>query len=511
MQKILYIPIDTTIKNTVECIQLVKRGDTLILQIKVFNNAVLAELTGQDIDLILKKSDGTLIEKTITSVSNGVITATLDVQATNVVGLVNGEVQIYTSNTLASTNTFTFNVDASLADDVLAKSQDDIEVLADLKNTISQGNSAIDKYKTNVEAIAGTAGAVEALAGIKNYIDTNLSELESENAKAAINIENESTQNTQATKNITDLTAVNTTASQLKSDLDTDITTGNTLKSGLENDITTGNTLKGNLETDFVTGNQLKSDLDSRNSTGNALKTNLDAANTQAEANIDALNKLGDVTTIAQDVTNLKTEVENARGSEVNLDTRLDKIDTNIVDNSNKIGDLTGNGITEANLALAIKNDRASLSEKTQQIADLNANKIDKTSIINNLATTEEGFVLDARQGKILANKLQKEITLSTVVNVTGTYNNDSQYNCRAFTNGNNVSVQGMMYCNTTPSSSIQLLGALPIPKYYGWRKIFGYDNSQNFNVYIKPDGTLWGQPPVTGTYILDFSYILTD
>lgn len=343
MQKILYIPIDITLDNPVECKKLIKRGDTLTLQIKVFNNGVLADLSGQSIDLILKKSDNTLIEKTIdtSNVANGVITAIPGQQATLMQGIVSGEVQIYTNNTLSSTNTFTFNVDASLADDVLEISKDDIQVLADLRNLINNGQIALNKYNDCVLAIGNSVEALEALANIKSYINTNLPVLENANAQAVVNIANETTQNTQANKNISDLTAVNNTASELKSGLETDINTGNTLKAALEADITNGNTLKNSIENDIQTGNTLKSDLENTISTGDTLKTNLDNANTQATANINALDQLGDVTQIAQNVTDLKNEVQTARGSEANLGTRLNKFDTSLSEITQDIAQLS--------------------------------------------------------------------------------------------------------------------------------------------------------------------------
>lgn len=40
----------------------------------------------------------------------------------------------------------------------------------------------------------------------------------------------------------------------------------------------------------------------------------------------------------------------------------------------------------------------------TGAINELNSNKVNKTSIVNNSTTTQEGFALDARQGKALAD-----------------------------------------------------------------------------------------------------------
>jgi len=296
MQKILYIPIDTLIDNTVECPKLVKRGDTLTLQIKVFSNGSLADLTGQSIDLILKKSDGTLIEKVVdtSNVVNGVITATLSQQSTLVQGLVSGEIQIYTSNTLSSTNTFTFNVDASLADDVLEVSQNDIQVLADLRNLINDGEVTIEQYKESVLAIGNSIEAVQALANIKLYIDTNLPMLENENAEAVVNISklktendkaptlttNLKAQNDSATSNISILTTKNADAVTNKANLDSSISTAGTTKTLLD----TANTTKTALNTSITNASTSKIALDTS-------KTNADASKVALDLSIEKSNQ----------------------------------------------------------------------------------------------------------------------------------------------------------------------------------------------------------------------------
>lgn len=207
MLKTIYIPAYTTISTSVNCTKLIKCGDTLKLLIKVFDDGgVLADLTGQTIDLILKKSDNTLIEKTITSIEDGTITATMDVQATNVAGVVRGEIQISDSTGQSSTNTFTFIVSQSIANDVLEASINDIQVLTDFKN-------AVTEYSNIAITIAGTAESVEALANIKSYIDTNLPNLESKNSEAVINAVNLTAQNTTATTNISELETQNANAS----------------------------------------------------------------------------------------------------------------------------------------------------------------------------------------------------------------------------------------------------------------------------------------------------------
>lgn len=203
MNKTLYIPIDTTIYDTFECPKLVKRGDILTLRIKVFTDGALRDLTGQNIDIILQKADGTLIENTINiaNIANGVVTANLDIQATVAAGIVSGELQLSDESGQESTNTFTFEVKSSLADDVIEVSKDDINTLNQLRDLIETGEMTIAEYETHILAIANSIEAIEALGNIKAYIDTNLDALENENAEAVANINNLQTKNSEAITN----------------------------------------------------------------------------------------------------------------------------------------------------------------------------------------------------------------------------------------------------------------------------------------------------------------------
>lgn len=241
MQKTLYIPLDTTIDDTVECEKLIKRGDTLVLQLKIFTNGALSNLTDQAIDLILKKSDGTLIQKVITNISNGIITAILDLQATNVPGQVFGETQLTDSNGQISTNTFIFTVNESVANDVIVASKYDIQVLNDLRSAITDVENKITQYSAHVSAISNSIEAIEALINIKAYIDTNLPILQNENGEATANISNLDIKNTLAKTNIDTLTARNLEATNLINDLINNINIGNNSHNILEEDISNAN------------------------------------------------------------------------------------------------------------------------------------------------------------------------------------------------------------------------------------------------------------------------------
>lgn len=147
------------------------------------------------------------------------------------------------------------------------------------------------------------------------------------------------------------------------------------------------------------------------------------------------------------------------------------------------------------------------LIEKVNENTTSLNQKVNKSDIVDNLSSTEEGKVLSARQGKQLADKLEKEIILETIPSVTGAYNDDNNYHPRAFINGNSVNIQGLVYISSI-NSDLTLFNNVPVCKYQGWRKVFGYDNDNNFNVFINPNGTITGTPKIVGTYIFDFSYI---
>lgn len=68
-------------------------------------------------------------------------------------------------------------------------------------------------------------------------------------------------------------------------------------------------------------------------------------------------------------------------------------------------GDKANLKIVNENFEIAEKELNAT-NEKVQENADAIGNKVDKSKIANNLITTEEGYTLDARQGKVLGDKM---------------------------------------------------------------------------------------------------------
>lgn len=326
MQNTLYIPIDTTIDNPVECEKLVKRGDTVVLNIKVFNNGSLTDLTGQSIDLILKKSDGTLIQKEIdtTNISNGTVTAKLDIQATVVAGLVSGELQLSDSDGQNSTNTFTFNVSTSIADNVIEISKNDINILNELRQLIANGEAVIAQYEEHILAIANSIEAIEALQNIKSYIDTNLAALESNNAQAVVNINNLKAENDKAPTLATNLKAQNDTATSNISTLTTKNQEAVTNKNNIDSSISTANASKIALDTSKTNADNTKSALDTLNTTANNTKDNLNVVNQTGQTLLDSLENFedqhADVTGISNQLANVNAQLsEKANNTHVIL------------------------------------------------------------------------------------------------------------------------------------------------------------------------------------------------
>lgn len=84
--------------------------------------------------------------------------------------------------------------------------------------------------------------------------------------------------------------------------------------------------------------------------------------------------------------------------------------DANIGGTASEVSfDNTTSDLTSPNVQRAINevNDKVNeLSEQTKDNTDTIVEKVDKVNVVNNLTTTEEGYVLDARQGKVLKDEI---------------------------------------------------------------------------------------------------------
>lgn len=197
MKRNLYIPIDIGLSCTVECTDLVKRGDTLDFTFKMFNKGTLKDLTGQAVTLNIEKPDGKIVEAKA-NINTSTVTASVGVQGAVLAGTIEGDLKIKDTDGSISSNTFTFTVQDSVSSDILEKSQDVIASLDEVRELVL-------KWNEQVELIGVDADAVEALNGIKNYIDNTLPTLQNETAWAKANLSNLDAKNSTASTNITNL------------------------------------------------------------------------------------------------------------------------------------------------------------------------------------------------------------------------------------------------------------------------------------------------------------------
>ena len=78
MKKPIKISIDTITGRTVENYDNIRKGDTLLMSISMYQNSASLNLTGQTIHVILTKSDGYSVEKIITGLTNNIIPIAFD-------------------------------------------------------------------------------------------------------------------------------------------------------------------------------------------------------------------------------------------------------------------------------------------------------------------------------------------------------------------------------------------------------------------------------------------------
>jgi len=223
-QKPIKLSVDTINDATVAIYDNIRKGDTLLMVIKLFQGSQSLDMTGQQIRIILHKSDGYDVEKILTGLTGTVLTVAFDVQATLAGGDVQGEIQLTDATGTTISNWFVFEVKQSLGSNIVIKSSDKIE-------TLQQVDALIAEYNGN----AGQLAIQNALAL------TNISTLES------------------------------------------DITTGNTLDESLKNDISIGTPLDLVLKSDISIGQALdillKSTIAIGNTTNNTLLTSISNGN----------------------------------------------------------------------------------------------------------------------------------------------------------------------------------------------------------------------------------------
>ncbi len=232
------------------------------------------------------------------------------------------------------------------------------EFKKDIKEAIKQKDALIKT--TNEAKVINTTLAGNITTGTElnsnlvksnKLAEQNQKELDTRNVTATDNITNLKEKNTIANETIVNITNKITEGSTLNTNLETNITTGTQLKTDLDKNIIDGTTLKTDLTDLIPKAEKSKIDLDES-------KTNADLSNTAllettnnaetkkqevvaeckvADEKIKQMNEFGDVTEVVKDVTLLKTEITTARDNETDLNTRLERDKSNILNKFNEL------------------------------------------------------------------------------------------------------------------------------------------------------------------------------
>jgi predicted transcriptional regulator len=183
MQKPIKIDLDTVTNQTVTNCNNIRKGDTLAITISVYENGRPLDVSTQTIKIILSKPDGTTYEKQVCSQGN-IINAELDDQATTALGRVIGQIEIYDIKGSTITNQFIYTVFGSLASDVMAKSADSIQTLAQIDeliancnlntDTINQVTQMFENLNTTVTQASQTSDTLTAKQNDAQKVATNL-------------------------------------------------------------------------------------------------------------------------------------------------------------------------------------------------------------------------------------------------------------------------------------------------------------------------------------------------
>jgi hypothetical protein len=331
-----------------------KQLDKLHLILNIFDDGVQVDLSNYNVRLKAMKADKIpLIQDTEYSVVNNVVTILAHEQLTTTSGVTKIELQFINKTTGEKKATFNLNlkVIASILEVERSISTITYTLLEELENKLDTAQNFIENIgkaiqinatlvtttnnanttNTNLSPIISEGNTLKTkLTAVNNMAITNIANLTTQNNNAVSNAEILTTKNGEANTNITNLTTENTNAANNISTLTAKNSDSVANKNNLDVSISTANATKSELTTINDTAITTKKDLIDINTNANTTKTDLIDENVRAEVNITSMKSFGDVSALSQNVTNLKTEIENARNGEVDLDTRLDKVDTQL-------------------------------------------------------------------------------------------------------------------------------------------------------------------------------------
>lgn len=234
---------------TVNCKQL----DSLNLTFNIWDNGLQADLSNYRCRLkALKQDQIPLIQNTDISISGNVVTLEANEQLTTTSGSVKTELQFIEKTTGKKKSTFDLNIKV-------------ISSTLEVDRTISKATiTLLEELDNKLDQIEDIGSILDEAIIVKQDLNTNI-----------------------------------VTANTSKSNLETTTTNANNRKQEVEIVITNATTKIAEVNTAITNANVSKIALDTSKGNADTTKSVLDSANTLAEANIEELNKLGDVTDLA--------------------------------------------------------------------------------------------------------------------------------------------------------------------------------------------------------------------
>lgn len=366
---------------TVNCKQL----DSLNLTFNIWDNGLQADLSNYRCRLkALKQDQIPLIQNTDISISGNVVTLEANEQLTTTSGSVKTELQFIEKTTGKKKSTFDLNIKV-------------ISSTLEVDRTISKATiTLLEELDNKLDQIEDIGSILDEAIIVKQDLNTNI-----------------------------------VTANTSKSNLETTTTNANNRKQEVETVITNATTKIAEVNTAITNANVSKIALDTSKGNADTTKSVLDSANTLAEANIEELNKLGDVTDLAIQV---QTNTNNIG------DLEADKTDIKTT-----IGTETM-GTTATTLKGAIKEHTTQLNDLTQ-----NVNKIWNKEVIAFIPSVDYSLIYNE------SYRVGNFIIINTAIKRTDEGIINGNFNIGVFQGINNNNIKSL----STTSHSTTTISAL--------------------------------------------------
>lgn len=184
------IPIKTDLKNKAyNSLQACKQGDTLILEFDIFDNSVIADLTGFACDLRANKSDGKgyqIINNVTITVSAGKAIIKCPSSLTQFAGLL--KLELTFTDTINNLQKTTFDINIQVDKSVIANDDGSVptviitaieevnEALAGITDKVNEANNAKDMLTNTISNAEATNSTLNTTIGNANLAISNLND-----------------------------------------------------------------------------------------------------------------------------------------------------------------------------------------------------------------------------------------------------------------------------------------------------------------------------------------------